>query len=120
KSADPNVVLTIPTLDGESVEEFANRVFAAWKLGQKGKDNGVLVVVAPQDRKMRIEVGDGLERTLTDVAASRIIRNVTPPAFKNGELRPRDRGRCRGYRRAARRPAGDGRDDRVVRRPAPP
>jgi len=89
KTTDQIAVLTIPTLDGESVEEFANRVFAAWKLGQKGKDNGVLVVVAPQDRRMRIEVGYGLEGTLTDVAASRIIRNVMTPAFKNGDF---DRG----------------------------
>ena len=89
KTTDQIAVLTISTLGGDSVEEFANRVFAAWKLGQKGKDNGVLVVVAPQDRKMRIEVGYGLEGTLTDVAASRIIRNVMTPAFKNGDF---DRG----------------------------
>jgi uncharacterized protein len=89
KTTDQIAVLTIPTLGGDSVEEFANRVFAAWKLGQKGKDNGVLVVVAPQDRKMRIEVGYGLEGTLTDVAASRIIRNVMTPAFKNSDF---DRG----------------------------
>ena len=82
KTTDQIVVLTIPTLGGDSVEEYANRVFAAWKLGQKGKDNGVLVVVAPQDRKMRIEVGYGLEGTLTDVAASRIVRNVMTPAFR--------------------------------------
>jgi uncharacterized protein len=82
KTTDQVVVLTIPTLGGESVEEYANRVFAAWKLGQNGKDNGVLVVVAPQDRKMRIEVGYGLEGTLPDVAASRIIRNVMTPAFR--------------------------------------
>jgi len=89
KTTDQIAVLTIPTLGGEGVEEFANRVFASWKLGQKGKDNGVLVVVAPQDRKMRIEVGYGLEGTLTDVAASRIIRNVMTPAFKDGDF---DRG----------------------------
>lgn len=89
KTTDQIAVLTIPTLGGDSVEEFANRVFAAWKLGEKGKDNGVLVVVAPQDRKMRIEVGYGLEGTLTDVAASRIIRNVMTPAFKDGDF---DRG----------------------------
>ena len=89
KTTDQIVVLTIPTLGGESVEEFASRVFTAWKLGQKGKDNGVLVVVAPQDRRMRIEVGYGLEGTLTDVAASRIIRNVMTPAFKSGDF---DRG----------------------------
>ena len=89
KTGDQIAVLTIPTLGGESVEEFAVRVFEAWKLGQKGKDNGVLVVVAPQDRKMRIEVGYGLEGTLPDVAASRIIRNVMAPSFKNGDF---DRG----------------------------
>ncbi len=82
RSTDQIVVLTVPTLDGESVEEYAVRVFASWKLGQKGKDNGVLVLVAPQDRKMRIEVGYGLEGALTDVAASRIIRNVMTPAFR--------------------------------------
>ena len=60
-------------------------MFENWKLGQKGKDNGVLVVVVPQDRKMRIEVGYGLEGTLTDAAASRIIRNVMTPAFKEGD-----------------------------------
>jgi uncharacterized protein len=89
KTSDQIAVLTIPTLGGESVEEFAVRVFEAWKLGQKGKDNGVLVVVAPQDRKMRIEVGYGLEGTLTDAAASRIVRNAMTPAFKNGDF---DRG----------------------------
>jgi uncharacterized protein len=82
KSSDQIAVLTLPTLDGESVEGYATRVFEAWKLGQKGKDNGVLVVVVPNDRKMRIEVGYGLEGTLPDVAAARIIRNVMTPAFK--------------------------------------
>src|SRR4029077_1107947 len=77
--------LTLPTLDGESVEGYATKVFETWKLGQKGKDNGVLVVVVPNDRKMRIEVGYGLEGTLPDVAAARIIRNVMTPAFKAGD-----------------------------------
>jgi uncharacterized protein len=77
-------VLTVPTIGGESVEDYAARVFAAWKLGQKGKDNGVLVVIVPQDRKMRIEVGYGLEGTLTDVAASRIIRGLMTPQFRAG------------------------------------
>src|SRR4051812_5202470 len=54
-------VLTVATLGGEPVENFANRVFARWKLGQKGKDNGVLVVVASGDHRARIEVGYGLE-----------------------------------------------------------
>jgi uncharacterized protein len=79
-------VLTVPTIGGESIEQYANDVFQEWKLGQKGKDNGVLVVVVPQDRKMRIEVGYGLEGALTDVAASRIIRNVMTPQFKAGHF----------------------------------
>ena len=78
-------VLTVPTLDGEGIEEYALRVFEAWKLGQKGKDNGVLVVVAPNDRRMRIEVGYGLEGTLTDSLAGSIIRNVMTPRFKAGD-----------------------------------
>ena len=77
-------VLTVPTIDGESIEEYAARVFATWKLGRKDEDNGVLVVIVPQDRKMRIEVGYGLEGTLTDVAAARIIRNLMTPRFKTG------------------------------------
>lgn len=78
-------VLTVPTLQGESVEEYAVRVFERWKLGQKGKDNGVLVVVAPQDRRMRIEVGYGLEGALPDAIAARIVRNVMTPRFKEGD-----------------------------------
>ena len=83
-SGDQVVVLTMPSLDGESIEGYATRVFDAWKLGQKGKDNGVLVIVAPNDRKMRIEVGYGLEGTLTDAASARIIREVMTPQFKSG------------------------------------
>ena len=83
------VVLTLPTLDGESIEGFATRVFESWQLGKKGKDNGVLLIVAPKDRRMRIEVGYGLEGVLPDVAASRIIRDVMTPAFKGGDY---DRG----------------------------
>lgn len=78
-------ILTVPTIGGEPIEEYATNVFDSWKLGQKGKDNGVLVIVVPHDRKMRIEVGYGLEGTLPDVAASRIIRNVMTPAFKAGD-----------------------------------
>ena len=84
-STDQIAVLTVPTIAGEAIEQYATRVFDAWKLGQKGKDNGVLVIVVPKDRKMRIEVGYGLEGTLPDVAAARIIRNVMTPAFKAGD-----------------------------------
>jgi uncharacterized protein len=79
-------VLTVSTLDGDSIEEFALRVFNTWKLGQKNKDNRVLLVVVPRERKIRIEIGYGLEGTLTDVAASRIIRNVMAPSFKAGDF----------------------------------
>jgi uncharacterized protein len=79
------VVLTVPTIGSTSIEEYAVKVFEAWKLGQKGKDNGILVVVAPQDRKMRIEVGYGLEGPLPDGAAGEIIRTWMTPAFKAGD-----------------------------------
>ncbi|HET9404432.1 MAG TPA: YgcG family protein, partial [Burkholderiales bacterium] len=85
KTTNQIAVLTVPTLGGESVEEYSTRVFEQWKLGQKGKDNGVLVVVVPQDRRMRIEVGYGLEGTLPDAIAARIIRNVMTPRFKEGD-----------------------------------
>jgi uncharacterized protein len=79
------VVLTVPTIGSSSIEDYAVRVFEAWKLGQKGKDNGVLIVVAPTDRKMRIEVGYGLESTLTDGQCGEIIRSVMTPRFKDGD-----------------------------------
>jgi uncharacterized protein len=79
-------VLTVKSLEGDSVEDFATRVFESWKLGQKGKDNGVLVIVAPTDRRMRIEVGYGLEGTLTDAAAARIIRDRMTPRFKANDF----------------------------------
>jgi len=88
-------VLTIPTLGGEGIEEYAVKVFEAWKLGKRGKDNGVLVIVSVQDRRMRIEVGYGLEPALTDLMAGRIIRNVMTPRFKAGEY---DNGVLEGAR----------------------
>ena len=84
ETANQIAVLTVPSLEGESVESYAEQVFNTWKLGKKDKDNGVLVLVAPNERRMRIEVGYGLEGSLTDVAASRIIRNVMTPRFKEG------------------------------------
>ncbi len=86
KTGNQVAVLTVPTIHGESVEEYAVRVFEQWKLGQKDKDNGVLVLVVPQDRRMRIEVGYGLEGTLTDAHASRIIRNLMTPRFRKGDF----------------------------------
>ena len=79
-------VLTIASLEDENIEAYAVRVFEQWKLGQKGKANGVLLLVVPKEKKMRIEVGYGLEGILPDVAASRIIRNVLAPPFKAGQF----------------------------------
>ena len=79
------VVLTVPTIQPESIEEYAVGVFNNWKLGQQGQNNGVLVVVVPQDRRMRIEVGYGLEPILTDAMAGAIIRDIMTPAFKRAD-----------------------------------
>ncbi|HQR29994.1 MAG TPA: TPM domain-containing protein [Anaeromyxobacteraceae bacterium] len=76
--------LLVPTLDGEPIESFAMRVAEAWKLGTKGRDDGVLVVVAVKDRRVRIEVGGGIEGGLTDAQSVRIIRGAIVPAFREG------------------------------------
>ncbi|TIR31882.1 MAG: YgcG family protein, partial [Mesorhizobium sp.] len=86
KSSDQIVVATVPSLDGEEIEPYANRLFRAWKLGQAGEDNGVLLLVAKDDRKMRIEVGYGLEGTLTDLHTRLIIENDMVPAFRAGDF----------------------------------
>src|SRR5690606_13567079 len=86
KSSDQLVVLTIDDLDGEAIEPFANRQFRAWGLGQAGEDNGILLVVAKNDRRMRIEVGYGLEGTLTDLHSKLIIENTMVPAFRAGDF----------------------------------
>jgi uncharacterized protein len=77
-------VLTVSSLGGEAIEDFSLRVAEAWGLGQAGTDNGVLLLVAVDDREMRIEVGYGLEDVLTDAAAGRIIRDDIAPQFRNG------------------------------------
>lgn len=79
-------VLTINSLDGENIEGFSLRVVENWQLGQQNLDNGALLLIAKNDRKMRIEVGYGLEGVLTDLTAGRIIRNVITPNFKNGNF----------------------------------
>lgn len=83
-SGNQIVVLTVPTLGGKSVEDYAVRVFEEWKIGSRELDNGVLILVVPQDRRVRIEVGYGLEGTLTDATASRIIRDLMTPRFREG------------------------------------
>ena len=80
------VILTIPSLEGENLEEFGIKVAEAWKIGQKGKDNGAILIVSKQDRKIRIEVGYGLEGKLTDLMSGRIIDGVIKPRFKEGDF----------------------------------
>ncbi len=76
--------LLVRSLEGESIESYSMRVAERWQIGSRGKDNGVLVVVARDDRRMRIEVGAGIEGGLTDAQAGRIIRNTMAPAFREG------------------------------------
>ncbi|WP_244594377.1 TPM domain-containing protein [Leptospira ryugenii] len=79
-------VLILSSLEGEIIEDLAVKVFESWKLGQDKKDNGVLLLIAIKDRKMRIEVGYGLEGVLTDQLASRIVKQEIRPRFKAGEM----------------------------------
>jgi uncharacterized protein len=79
-------VLTVDSLDGEDIEGYANKVGRKWGLGQKGKDNGALLLVSKNDRKMRVEVGYGLEPVLTDLQTSIIQNQVIIPYFKKGDF----------------------------------
>src|SRR5688572_24785978 len=80
------VVVTLSSLSGAPIEDWGLTLGRSWGIGQKGKDNGALLIVAPNDRELRIEVGYGLEGTLPDATADAIIRNVIVPRFKNGNM----------------------------------
>jgi uncharacterized protein len=80
------VVLTIASLEGESIETFSMQVAEKWRIGQKKLDNGAILVISKSDRKLRIEVGFGLEGKLTDLLAGRIIRDTIVPHFKAGNF----------------------------------
>jgi uncharacterized protein len=79
-------VLIVPTTDQESIEQFSIRVAEAWKIGRKKIDDGALLVVAKNDRRLRIEVGYGLEGALTDATSRRIIDEDITPKFKSGDF----------------------------------
>lgn len=86
KTTAQMVVLTIPSLEGESIEDFSIRIaHDKWKLGQKGKDNGVLFLIALKDRKYRIEVGYGLEGVLPDSLVGSLGRDLLIPYFRKGD-----------------------------------
>jgi uncharacterized protein len=86
KSGIQLVVATVTSLEGQEVEPYANELFRSWKLGEKAKNNGVLLLVAPNERRVRIEVGYGLEGTLTDALSKVIITNAITPRFKAGDF----------------------------------
>jgi uncharacterized protein len=86
KSGIQLVVATVTSLQGEEIEPYANELFRSWKLGEKTKNNGVLLLVAPNERRVRIEVGYGLEGTLTDALSKVIITNAITPRFKTGDF----------------------------------
>ena len=85
KTGNQLAVLTVATLSGDDIADYANKVARAWGVGDKQANNGALFLAAIQDRKMRIEVGRGLEPMLTDLQASQIIRQKVRPAFQRGE-----------------------------------
>jgi uncharacterized protein len=80
------VVLMLPTTQPESIEQYGIRLFDAWKIGRKGVDDGVMLIVAKDDRRLRIEVGYGLEGALNDATAKRIISETIVPLFKSGDF----------------------------------
>ena len=86
KSGIQLVVATVKSLGGQEIEPYANELFRHWKLGEKAKNNGVLLLVAPSERRVRIEVGYGLEGTLTDALSAVIIANAITPRFKAGDF----------------------------------
>ena len=86
KTGQQVVVLTIPSLEGDALEDFSLKVSRTWKLGRVGKNDGILLLIARDDRKMRIEVGYGLEGTLPDALCGRIIRDEIVPRFRANDF----------------------------------
>jgi len=79
-------VLLVPSIGPEAIEDFATRVTDAWRLGRKGVDDGVLFVIAKQERKMRIQTGRGVQGTLTDILSKRIVADIVAPRFRTGDF----------------------------------
>jgi uncharacterized protein len=86
KSTDQLVVVTVPSLGGYEIEDYGYQLGRKWGIGQAGKNNGVLLIVAPKERKVRIEVGRGLEPIVTDLMSSLIIQNAILPEFRRGNF----------------------------------
>jgi uncharacterized protein len=86
KSSDQLVVVTLPSLQGYEIEDFGYQLGRKWGIGQAGRNNGVLLIVAPNERRVRIEVGRGLEPIVTDLLSKLIIENTILPAFRRGDF----------------------------------
>jgi uncharacterized protein len=86
KTTDQMVVVTLPSLQGYDISDYGYQLGRAWRIGQKGKDNGVLLIVAPNEHKVRIEVGYGLEPVLTDALSSVILQEKVLPRFRSGDV----------------------------------
>jgi uncharacterized protein len=86
KTTDQVVVVTLKSLQGTSIEDFGVELGRHWQIGQKDKNNGALLIVAPNERKVRIEVGYGLEGALTDAVSRLIIENAITPRFRAGDF----------------------------------
>ena len=86
KTGDQVVVVTLPSLQGYEIEDYGYQLGRAWGIGQKGKNNGALLIVAPNERKVRIEVGYGLEPVLTDALTSVILQQAVLPKFRAGDV----------------------------------
>jgi uncharacterized protein len=86
RTSNQLVVVIVPTTEPEPIEQYSLRIAEAWKIGQKGKDNGAIFLIAKDDRRMRIEVAYGFEGVLTDVTARRIIGETVAPYFKQGQF----------------------------------
>jgi len=86
KTSAEVAVVTVRSLEGREVEDYAVDLYQKWGVGKKGKDNGILFLIAPSERKVRIEVGYGLEDVITDAYASQIINEVVLPSFRQGQV----------------------------------
>jgi uncharacterized protein len=116
KSQHQFALLTIDSLDGDALEDFSIRTVEAWKLGKKGKDDGLLLLIVKADRKLRIEVGYGLEGDITDAFSARVTRNVLTPALRAGQA---EQGVAQAFDVLMQKASGDAVPDSAVAPPAP-
>ncbi|HBA02860.1 MAG TPA: beta-propeller domain-containing protein, methanol dehydrogenase, partial [Clostridium sp.] len=84
KTGAQAVVVVMNTLNNTPIEDYSNSLFRTWGIGEKGKDNGLLILVAIDDRQWRVEVGRGLEGAIPDALSSRVMTSIAKPSFKNG------------------------------------